>query len=181
MQERLFLPSCLSTNDRQLINAIDLGIEEKKLREGAAFDALRATQMAVKALVVLQKDKQKQSRGQVQNLRSRRFIVRAEAWRDLCMEEYNDHRTALSRLDLDNNDTDSQFPVLEIKDTYMKSTRFTRQLGDSRKVDGGLWSFTKHGRLGSQSRAPVANDSNDVGTQMSRRKKRKKFLTFSPE
>jgi hypothetical protein len=51
--ERLFLPSCLDATARLEADATELGVEEGKLREGAAFDALRATQTAVKALKTL--------------------------------------------------------------------------------------------------------------------------------
>jgi hypothetical protein len=176
--ERLFLPSCLPTNDRQLINAIELGVEEGKLREGAAFDALRATQTAVKHLVTLQNHKTKHSRGQAQNTRSRRFIADAEARRNLHIKEYNDHRTAMIALGIiEENGTNSQFPLLEIKDTFMKSTYESRQLGDSRRIDGRLWSFPKCDMLPSQGNVSIVNGSNnlqcegEVGTQMCRRKK----------
>ena len=51
--EELFLPSGLDVDMHLKVEAMELGVEEGKLREGAAFDALRATQIAVKTLKTL--------------------------------------------------------------------------------------------------------------------------------
>ena len=89
--EELFLPSGLDADTRLKVEAMELGVEEGKLREGAAFDALRATQIAVKTLKTLRDQKAKNARGQAQNTRSGRFIADVEACRNLHIKAYNDH------------------------------------------------------------------------------------------
>jgi hypothetical protein len=146
--EKLFLPSCLDGTGRLEVGAIELGIEEGKLREGAAFDALRATQTAVKALKNLQDHKAKNSRGQAQNTRSVKLIADTEARRNIHISAYNNHRRAMISLSMiGENELNSPFPGLEVKDTFMKSTVQRRQLGDSRRMDGILWTFPAHNTM----------------------------------
>jgi hypothetical protein len=140
--ENLFLPSCLDTHARLQAEVTDLGIEEGKLREGAVFDALHMTQTAVKTISTLQGNKAKNSRGQAQNTRSVKTIGDVEACRNLHIDSYNAHRMAMISLGIINaDDPKSPFPPLQLKDTFMKSTTQRRQLGDSRRTDGILWSF----------------------------------------
>ena len=57
--EELCLPSGLDADTCLKVEAMELGVKEGKLREGAAFDALHATQIAVKTLKTLQDEKAK--------------------------------------------------------------------------------------------------------------------------
>jgi hypothetical protein len=146
--EELFLPSCMDSADRLEVGAVELGHEEGKLREGAAFDALRATQTAVKALKNLQDHKVKNSRGQAQSTRSVNQIADTEAIRNIRIGAYNNHRRAMISLSMfGENELNSPFPRLEVKDTFMKSTVDRRQLGDSQRMDGILWTFPAHNTM----------------------------------
>jgi hypothetical protein len=140
--ERLFLPSDMDTVIRREVGAMELGIEEGKLRQGAAFDSLQATQNAVKTIKLLRDHKAKNCRGQAENTRSGKRIADVEARRDLHIQAYNAHRQAIVTLGtLGDNDMNFAFPFLEVKDTFMKSTFHKRQVGDSRRPDGALWSM----------------------------------------
>jgi hypothetical protein len=88
-------------------------------------------------------------------MRSGQFIADAEARCNLHINTYNEHRRAMISLGLvDEHDSNSQFPPLEIKDTFMKSTVQKRQLGDSRRTDGMLWSFPAQNTLPTSTATP---------------------------
>jgi hypothetical protein len=164
--EKLFLPSCHLAPTRQEVGAIELGMEEGKLREGAAFDALRTTQTAVKTLKTLQDFKAKNSRGQAANTRSGKLIADVEAQRNLHVSGYNDHQRAMISLGMIEENDMNSFPRLEIKDMFMKSTLQSHQLGDSRHSDGKLWSFPAKNAIVSTSMAipdPVATTATEGG------------------
>ena len=143
--ECLFLPSDFPRGqDRQAAEAVALGVEEAKLREGEAFDALRAIQSAVKTMTALQDKKRKDSRGQAQNTRSSNYIREAQSRRDHHMAVYNSARRAMIALgSVSQDDPQSPFPPLELKDTFMKSRQKGRALGDSRRTEGMLWHMHK--------------------------------------
>jgi hypothetical protein len=110
------------------------------LREGQAFDALRAIQSAVKSLTALQDRKRKHARGQAENTKSGNYIREAQGRRDHHMATYTSARCALICLGmLSDDDPHSSFPPLALEDTFMKSRRRGRGLGDSHRTDGRLW------------------------------------------
>lgn len=142
--EILFLPSDFSWKDRQTVESTALGVEEAKLREGEAFDALRAIQTAVKTMTALLDRKRKNARGQADNTRASNWIREAQGRRDHHMRSYAASRAAMIALgSLSEDDPQSPFPPLSLEDTYMKSRQRGRGLGDSRRTDGMLW--RKHG------------------------------------
>jgi len=51
------------------------------------------------------------------------------------IDEYNDNRKALIALGMSSD----RFPPVKIEDTYRKPTHTKRRLGDSRKLDGAIW------------------------------------------
>jgi hypothetical protein len=159
--EILFLPSDFPCDQRHAVEAVALGIEEAKLREGEAFDALRATQNAVKTMTALLDRKRKNARGQADNTRASNYIREAQGRRDHHMRTYAACRTAMIALGtLDTIDPQSPFPPLSLEDTYMKSTQRGRGLGDSRRTDGMLW--RKHGQAVETDNPPVAGASSDI-------------------
>jgi hypothetical protein len=159
--EILFLPSDFSCDKRQEVEAMALGVEEAKLREGEAFDALRATQNAVKTMSALLDRKRKHARGQAENTRSSSYVREAQGRRDHHMSTYATCRTAMIALGmLNENDPQSSFPPLSLEDTFMKSTQHGRGLGDSRRTDGMLW--RKHGQPMDTDDSPVAGAWSDV-------------------
>jgi hypothetical protein len=76
--EILFLPSDFSCDKRQEVQAMALGVEEAKLREGEEFDVLCATQNAVKTMSALLDWKRKHARGQAKNTRSSSYVREAQ-------------------------------------------------------------------------------------------------------
>jgi hypothetical protein len=138
--EVLYLPSDFSPSEREAIGVSLLGTEEAKLREGEAFDALRAVQVAVKSITALRDRKRKNARGQGENTRAGAYIRDAEARRDLHMKTYKTARNAMISLAVvREGDPHSPFPPLTLEDTFMKSCQRGRGLGDSRQTDGKLW------------------------------------------
>jgi hypothetical protein len=139
--ECLFLPSDFtSEEDRRAVNAASLGVEEGKLREGQAFDAIRAIQIAVKMIAAMYDKKRKQDRGQTANTRSSKLIRDAQHQRDFHMAIYALARRVMIKLGvLTDNGPHSSFPPLTLEDTFMKSRQCGRGLGDSRRTDGMLW------------------------------------------
>jgi hypothetical protein len=154
--ERLFLPSDFSSGkERQDADCVALGIEEAKLREGEAFDALRAIQCAVKTMTALQDKKRKNARGQADNTRSAGYIREAQGRRDHHMATYASARQAMIALGtVSKTDPHSPFPPLTLEDTFMKSRQRGRGLGDSRRTDGMLW-HTHRPAVGTSETIPV--------------------------
>ncbi|KAJ7436964.1 hypothetical protein B0H11DRAFT_1754208 [Mycena galericulata] len=172
--EKLYLPSDLTPEERQEFQLVALGFEEARWREGQAFDALRATRGIVKGLRALEDHKFQHSRQQKQNSRSGDQIEDGVRRRDFHMATYEIARQAMITLGTLSSGTDSSFPPLSIADTFMKSVLKKRQLGDSHLTDGQLF------RMGagsadtslpqpSASSAPPAFEQGS-STQMSKRK-----------
>ncbi|RDB28165.1 hypothetical protein Hypma_001335 [Hypsizygus marmoreus] len=175
-KEILFLPSDFSESERADLDLSVCAQHEHQLREGEAFDALRHLQTIVKTLDALSTAKRKDARGQDQNTRALTRIKEVEGQRDLAMRDYAAARTAL--LALGEPEADNRFPTLTLQDTYRKSTRDKREVGDSRRMDGKLWVNTGV-TGGAQPVVPQLTDDDEapVSTQVSQRKKRKDTKT----
>ncbi|KAJ7820663.1 hypothetical protein B0H14DRAFT_2258979, partial [Mycena olivaceomarginata] len=126
--EKLFLPSDLTTAERGDLGLTSLGVEEARWREGQAFDALRATRTVVKAIRALQDRKEKYERQQKQNSRAGDHIKEVQRRRDFRMATYETARVAMISLDSFSHGPDSAFPPLSVADTFMKSVMKKRQL-----------------------------------------------------
>ena len=120
-----------------------LGQMEMQLREGAAFDAIRAVQNCVKIISALESDKKKNMFGQVGTTRARAKITDAEFRRDLAISSYNSSRAAMIALGLSPNNTN--FPPLSLRDTFRRSTHLKRKVGDSKSSDGRIWTVGVNG------------------------------------
>lgn len=145
-KEQLFLPSDFDLAKRQSLNLVSLGVNEARLREGQAFDALLKIRSHVKAIRTMLHRKAKDVRGVTAHTRSMACIKDAESRRDAQIAIYESARQALIRLDVMDDSCDSQFPKLEEKDLERNSTEARRQVGDSKRYDGKMWSV--HGRKG---------------------------------
>lgn len=133
--EKLFLPSDFpSDSERQSLGLISLAEEEKKWREGEAFDHLRALQNIVKAISALRNRKNRNERQQKDNTRAGDNIREAQSLCDQHMVAYGVAREALIALN-----AGSTFPPLTEQDLYMKSVQQKRRVGDSGHTDGSLW------------------------------------------
>ncbi|KAF8074505.1 hypothetical protein FPV67DRAFT_1725303 [Lyophyllum atratum] len=138
--EILFLPSDFTAEERVTFNLTELAQSEYQLREGAAFDALRSVRNIVKTLGTIGHEKKTQDYGQMRNTRSNNQILATKARLDAAISHYNKTRVAMILLGLDEKDL--MFPPLELKDTFRQSTLAKRQVGDSRRSDGPIWTMT---------------------------------------
>lgn len=156
-EECLCLPSDLPW-EGQTADAMAFQVEEGKLREGQAYDALRDVQNAVKTITALSDKKRKNARGQDANTRSMSYINEAQRRRDHHMAKYASARRAMIALrTISEDDPDGPFPPLSLEDTFMKSRQQGRKLGDSRRIDGQLWH--RHGQTVGPSERPKDVDS----------------------
>ncbi|KAJ7089398.1 hypothetical protein C8R44DRAFT_556861, partial [Mycena epipterygia] len=163
--EKLWLPSDFAEAQRVAMgpNIIALTAEEAKLREGEAYDQILCIQSICKTLSALE-DRKKDVRGQRNNTNSGEQVLDTRHRRDCSIKAYNSIRKALISLGTicdDGDKENSQFPHLTIDDTFMKSRRRERALGDSRRGDGML--YTRIGiTAGSKvSNAPVIPEESD--------------------
>lgn len=138
--EILFLPSDFTPEQRKAHQLEALGLQEYKLREGAAFDALRSIRNIVKSIDTIGQQKKKNDYGQTRHTRSTAKIHATAAQRDMLINHYNKNRTAMISLGLDPQDP--TFPPLTVTDTHRASTLATRRIGASRQMDGIIWTMT---------------------------------------
>ncbi|KAJ6540594.1 hypothetical protein B0H19DRAFT_1269160 [Mycena capillaripes] len=136
-KELLGLPSQLSAEDRLGLKLSALESEEAKLREGAIVDALNSVKLVVQTCVSLKDRKKKNSSGVYKNTISQKQIVDTERRRNLHIAKYMAAREAL--ISLGRADGVEDYPVLEVKDTALKSRSLRRQLGDSQITEGAVW------------------------------------------
>jgi hypothetical protein len=162
-QELLGLPSELTAGQRVELNIDAFTRTEADLREGAAYDAVAKVKVVTKALRTLRDRKKKNDSGVYKNTISQKQINDAERRRDLHIAGYMAARQALIALEMPNAESD--FPVLEAKDTFLKSRSMSRQLGDSRVADGSIWTGAGIGVGGR--RPQVASTSAGVSTAAS--------------
>jgi hypothetical protein len=137
-EERLFLPSQFSTEQRVSLGLVELGKEEAELREAQCCDAILQLRRAVKSLSAARGAKKKNDSGQKQNTRSMGKIQTMEFTRDYVLEAYRLCRQALLSLRGEGN-TGARFPELTADDLYRKPTISKRELGDSHRGEGKLW------------------------------------------
>lgn len=113
---------------------------EQILRKGEAIEALDKVRTTVRMLGALYHEKEVHTRGQDQNTRANSLIRDLECRRDLHIQMYNGARTALHTLKRDGREPASNdLPHLTVKDTYRRAPEGRRVIGDSRRIDGGLW------------------------------------------
>ncbi|KAJ6607969.1 hypothetical protein B0H10DRAFT_2304322 [Mycena sp. CBHHK59/15] len=140
--EMLWLPSDFSVAQRVAmgVDMIALAEEEAKLREGEAYSLIRCLQTACKGLSALE-DRKRLEIGQKGHTTAGEQVLDARLRRDNFINAYNSVRKAMLSLGtvVDDGDENSQFPPLALKDTFMKSRRRERALGDSRRGDGMLY------------------------------------------
>ncbi|KAJ7659305.1 hypothetical protein DFH06DRAFT_989992, partial [Mycena polygramma] len=162
--EVLFLPSDITASERLALDAGSLGIEEVKWREGQAFDALRAIQNVVKALTALRDRKMKNDRQQKDNTRAGDEIRDTTKRRDRHMQTYESARQAMIALGALQDGSNTNFPPLKEADTFMKSVRQARQVGDSHFTDGLLWRMSGGIDSNSSHQAPTSSAGTSTTT-----------------
>ncbi|KAJ7930322.1 hypothetical protein B0H13DRAFT_1858952 [Mycena leptocephala] len=187
-KEVLYLPSDLTASERLELDVVTLGVEEIRWREGQVFDALRAVQVVVKALTAVRDRKTKNDRQQKDNTRAGEEIRETIKRRDRQMQTYNAARRAMISLDALEDGPNTSYPPLTEGDTFMKSVRQARRVGDSRFTDGLLWRVSGGaGSAGQTETAPTTsaaggdNTTGLSGTQMNTRKSSDRVQWFRAE
>lgn len=154
--ETLWLPSDFTESQRVAMGRtiIALAAEESKLREGQAYDFIRRLQTICKGLSALEDRKTADNKGQKNHTISGDQVLDTKRERDDHIAAYNSVRKAMISLGtIQEGGKDScQFPHLTITDTFMKSRRRERALGDSRRGDGMLYT-----RIGIAAGSKVSN------------------------
>ncbi|KAF7372608.1 CxC2 domain-containing protein [Mycena venus] len=184
-EEVLFLPSDLTASERLDLDVVALGVEEVRWREGEAFDALRAVQNVVKALVALRDRKTKNERQQKDNTRAGNEIADTTRRRDRHMQTYDAARRAMIALGALTDGPNTSFPPLTVADTFMKSVRQTRRIGDSKFTDGLLWRVSGGNVPGpslvtSELETSFGESAELSGTQMHTRKSAPRMKVLAP-
>ncbi|KAF8195334.1 hypothetical protein K438DRAFT_1760990 [Mycena galopus ATCC 62051] len=155
-QEVLFLPSDLTASEQLNLGVVALGVEEVRWREGEAFDALRAVQNVVKALVALRDRKTKNEQQQKDNTRAANEIADTTKQRDRHIQTYDAARCA-----------------------------WTRCVGDSKFTDGLLWQVSSGHAPGPSPVTPTLETNLGAsaklsGTQMHTRKSAPRSKVLAP-
>ncbi|KAJ6591438.1 hypothetical protein B0H10DRAFT_1960764 [Mycena sp. CBHHK59/15] len=153
--EMLWLPSDFSVAQRVAmgVDMIALAEEEAKLREGEAYSLIRCLQTACKGLSALE-DRKRLEIGQKGHTTAGEQVLDARRRHDNFINAYNSVWKAMLSLGtvVDDGDENSQFLPLALKDTFMKSRRRERALGDSRRGDGVLYT-----RIGVAAGSKISN------------------------
>jgi hypothetical protein len=159
LKEHLYLPSDYEQQQRHKLGLESLASIESSIREGVAFDTITNIQQHVKALDALLVHKRAHCRGQDQTTRSNAQITRVTAKRRLWIEHYNSNRDAMIKLGLPH--AARSFPHLTVEDTFRVPPTTKRQLGDSQRLDGSIWSGGRptYRYSGSSASVPQSLDS----------------------
>ncbi|KAJ3779925.1 hypothetical protein GGU10DRAFT_337611, partial [Lentinula aff. detonsa] len=143
--QHLLLPSDFTASERQKLRLLPLATKETQMLEAALGETISNLQTTVKNLSAAFERKIKDARGQDANTKSITQIRKIESKRNDLMGDYNLFRRALKALD---NLDEVKWPPLELKDTFRKPTERRRTPGDSRVLEGNLWSMTSAGHSG---------------------------------
>lgn len=137
--ESLYLPSHFRSEGRVALELQALGKEEEQLREAEVFECLAQLRHSAKRLSTMADTKKKNVWGQSQSTRAwnaRKSVLKEQA---TLLKIYTSARKALLELSDDKESTAIQFPALTLDDLSRKSTVDKRQLGDSHRSEGAVW------------------------------------------
>jgi hypothetical protein len=141
--EELFLPSFFPSSQRSSLSLSDLADEEAELREGQLLECIMTLRSTVKSISWFHRYRRENDRGQRQNALARSNIDSAISLRDRTLKLYNESRGTLQSLN--SLGPEGRFPPLSQQDLFRKSTWDKRQVGDTYRPDGRVWSA---GRVG---------------------------------
>ncbi|KAJ6513753.1 hypothetical protein C8R47DRAFT_1286610 [Mycena vitilis] len=185
-KEQLYLPSDFNEQERPALGLASFAVEEAKLREGAAYDALKSVQVVAKALGALRERKKKHDHGQRQHTASLAQVQDTERRRDKHIRNYMVARAALQKLGACTGEADD-FPALTVSDTLMGSRSTHRGAGGSRPSDGWAAGGIAVGGKVRKPHLPASNSAPGpapmpVGTVMAvrRRSGKEKMATSKP-
>lgn len=143
-EQVLYLPSEFSVAQRLELGLVLLGGQEIKMREGEAYDTVRALQSVSKSISAMRARKAKNERGQDRNTRANKQIHSVEKQRERHLATYNAARHALIALG-SFEASNTALPPLTIRDTWRKSTERKRLIGDSAMPDGKIFGIRPKG------------------------------------
>ncbi|KAJ7612757.1 hypothetical protein FB45DRAFT_874959 [Roridomyces roridus] len=161
--EKLFLPSDFTSDDRRKLGLETLGAEELKLQEGEANDALRSLREHIRHSQALRHHKNSRGNavhGQDKNTRAVHKIQDVQTKIQDYVKKYQQARLAMISLGL--NTRDSRYPELKDEDLYTKSVNEPHNLGDGSKLEGWIWRKGHHGNMSEVEEAEYTLDSAKV-------------------
>jgi len=141
--ERLFLPSDFKVDTHYQYGIERLTVEEMKLREGQAHDALRDLRAAIKYGRTLNQHRKDHVHKQGAVTRAKAIIFDAHAKKSFQADKYRAARVAMVAL----GRTDNTFPELNDEDMYTKDTMAPHALGDGSKTEGWIWNVGPLGKM----------------------------------
>ncbi|KAE9398647.1 hypothetical protein BT96DRAFT_994712 [Gymnopus androsaceus JB14] len=134
--EQLYLPSDLTSSQREALKLTSLVEMEQQICVGELYDAVKSVQRAAKAYSVTHTKKREDDRGTNAGLRSVLALKKIEVERNSCIADYNCAWQALISLEFP---TAKEVPVMHVRDTLRRSTFQARQVGDTRRMDASLF------------------------------------------
>lgn len=137
--ELLYLPSYFPLEVRAELDLQTLGKEEVQLREAEVFECIAQLRHTSKRLSAMLSSKKKNTRGQNDSGRAMTARKSVEKGQEVLLKIYGSARHALLSLSSDLISKAKQFPVLTEEDLIRKSTTDKRQLGDSHRFEGRVW------------------------------------------
>lgn len=131
VDEKLFLPSDLSTSQRSRYEIMELTQIELQLQEGALFNHIQAVQEIAKVLSIDLQAK-RDACGVEANTCSMNMLQGVQKSRDAAIKIYNRNCNTLIALS-------TPTEKMTEADTHRKPTNTKHQVGDSRRGDGITW------------------------------------------
>lgn len=145
--ELLFLPSHFSPSERADLSLSALASEEAELREAQVLECILQLRRVTKSLYSLQALKKKETQSQAVGTRSNVHRKSMEHNQHSLLKIYGKGREALASLSPLDSKLQTRFPPLSMSDLLRKPTVEKREVGDSHRGEGHLWSMAapKHG------------------------------------
>jgi len=171
-EEILYIPSNFKEAERISFGLVILGEYERRILEGAACDVIRSLQTISKTLDAMIAGKKAHSYGQDRHTKAASQVEDMKAWQQATIDDYLSIRKLLIALGM--TEEDPRFPPLSVEDTKCLSTYSKRAVGDSRHLDGKIWTantgVTSGVRLPASAAAgpSLASEQAPVGTQSSK-------------
>jgi hypothetical protein len=179
-EEILYTPSNFEEPERISLGLVILGEYERRILEGAACDVIRSVRTISKMLDAMIVGKKTHAYGQDRHTKASSQIEDTKARQQAAIDDYSAIRKSLITLGL--TEEDPRFPPLSIEDTKRLSTNSKRAVGDSRRLDGKIWTanagVTAGARLPASAAVGAHSSSSEqapVGTQSSRIKSKLDF------
>ncbi|KAE9395066.1 hypothetical protein BT96DRAFT_826785 [Gymnopus androsaceus JB14] len=138
--EKLFLPSDLTLEERVQYGVSALAREEITLRQAQAEEEVSKVKTIAKSITTMLQFRSKSIRGQGPKTRSEHDVANTFVKRDCHIVGYNYARKALICLGVfDPNDTHCPYPELKPEHTLRLNIDVKRRTGDSKQREGLLW------------------------------------------